>query len=178
MNYFLKRTAAYLIDCTICYAVVMLVIQWGILSFTREAIGITDEWLRLSLNLEAYVLLTISLPVWLYFTWMDSERTKGSIGKRVVGLAVRGRAEGGRISIGKSFTRTVLKLLPWEIAHLGVIFPTPMYFEEQPGIRILTLVGILLFAIYVISIFLSQKNQSLYDRLLATEVVQSKHEPN
>lgn len=173
MNYFLRRTAAYLIDCTICYAVVMLVIQWAILSHTREAIGLSDEWFKDSLQLEVYVLLTISLPVWLYFTWMDSKEKRGTFGKRIVGLAVRVEGKTGRIGLGKSFLRTILKLLPWEIAHLGVVFPTPLYFTEQPNIRVLTLLGILLFILYGVSIILSQKNQSWYDRLLKTEVVRS-----
>ena len=156
MKHFLKRTLAYIIDCTICYSLVMLVIQWAILSHIRESIGITNEWFTSSLNMELYVLISISIPVWAYFTYFDSKKTKGTFGKRILKLSVSDE-ETRKIGIGKSFQRTFLKLAPWEIIHLGIIFPIPMYIEVEPDIRILTIIGILLFTTYVASILLNSE---------------------
>ncbi len=171
MKHFLKRTLAYLIDCTICYSLVMLIIQWAILRNIRGSIGITDEWFESSWNMELYVLASISLPVWLYFTYFDSNRTTGTFGKRIMKLTVRGK-ENKKISLGKSFQRTFLKLSAWEIAHFGVIFPTPMYFENEPEIRILTVVGFLLFLTYMLSILLNPDGKSIYDKLIGTKVTE------
>ncbi len=171
MKHFLKRMTAYLIDCIICYSLVMLVIQWAILSNIRESLGITEEWFKSSLNMELYVLISISIPVWAYFVYFDSNKTKGTFGKRILKLSVRDQ-ENKTMSLSKSFQRTILKLAPWEIAHLGVIFPTPIYFENEPDIRILTIVGILLFSIYMISIVFNTNGQSLYDKLIGTKVIE------
>ncbi len=171
MKHFIKRTLAYLIDCAICYSLVILIIQWAILSHIRESIGITNEWFSNSLNMELYVLISISIPVWAYFTYFDSNRTKGTFGKRIFKLSVCDK-EKRKIGLGKSFQRTLLKLSPWEIAHIGVIFPTPMYFEDEPDIRILTFIGILLFFIYMVSILLSHNKQSIYDKLIGTKVTE------
>ncbi len=170
MKYFFKRTFAYLIDCILCYSFVMLIIQWAILSNIRESIGITNDWFMKSLNMELYVLFSISIPVWVYFAYFDSNRGKRTFGKRVLKLSVLDN-ENRKITFGKSFKRTLLKLAPWEIAHIGVIFPTPMYFENEPDIRILTIVGILLFVVYIASILLNSDKQSIYDKLIGTKVV-------
>lgn len=169
IKHFIKRALAYWIDCAICYALVMLIIQWVILSPVRENFGITDEWFQISLNLELYVLISISLPVWAYFTYFDSSKAKGTFGKRIFKLSVSDMAD-NKIGLGKSFVRTFLKLLPWEIAHLGVIFPTPMYFDTDPSIRMLTIVGISLFLIYSISILIHSDGRAIYDRLIGTKV--------
>lgn len=149
-----------------------MVFQWAILSRIREPFGMTEEWFEDSLHMELYVLLTISLPVWLYFIIMDSRVTKGSIGKRMMKLRVYSMNEISYISLARSFKRTFFKLLPWEIAHLGVIFPTPLYFQKEPEIRVLTIFGIILFIIYMISILTSKKGQAIYDYILGTRVLE------
>ncbi len=172
MKYLLKRTFAYFIDCTICYSMIMLILQWAILSNIRESVGMTNEWFEKSWNMELYVLVSISLPVWMYFIYFDSNRTKGTIGKRIMKLSVR-NSENQRISPGRSFQRTFLKLSPWEIAHIGIIFPTPIYFEDEPTIRLLTIAGLLLFIAYMASIILDSNGQSIYDRITRTIVIEN-----
>ncbi len=169
MKNLLQRTIAYLIDSTLCFLLIMVVIQWGILSHIREGIGLSDDWFKNPWNAELYVILTISLPVWLYFMYFDSYKTKGSLGKRIFKLRVTD-TEYHPISMGKSFWRTVCKLAPWELAHIGVLFPSPMYFENDPNLRIVTIVGLVLFVAFMGSIWKSPKNQSFYDLWLGTMV--------
>ena len=76
-----------------------------------------------------------------------------------------------RISFRKSFLRTILKLFPWEIAHVGVIFPTPLYFSQNADIRFATVLGIILFAVYSLSILIDSGRQAVYDKLLRTRVI-------
>ena len=149
----------------------MLIIQWAILSHIRESLGITNQWFANSLNMQLYVLISISIPVWTYFTYFDSNRAKGTFGKRILKLSVCDKGK-RKIRLRKSFQRTLLKLSPWEIAHLGVIFPTPMYFENEPDIRILTVVGFLLFLTYMLSILLNPDGKSIYDKLIGTKVTE------
>lgn len=169
-KYFFKRGLAYLIDCCICYGAIMFILQWGILSNVRESIGITDAWFENSLNLQIYVLTTISLPVWLYFIYFDSKRSKGTFGKRFFNLSVVDK-DGEKIDLKKSFYRTFLKLAPWEISHTGVIFPIPLYFDNNPEVRILMILGLLLMAVYIVSILIDSLNKSVYDKIINTRVI-------
>lgn len=170
MRYLTKRAIAYFIDCLICYLLIMLIIQWAILSNIRIHFGMTDEWFQNSVNLELYVLLTISFPVWCYFIYFDSNKANGTIGKRMMKLSVVDLKK-DRIYLSKSLLRTLMKLFPWEIAHVGIIFPTPIYFAQDTGIRSLTIIGISLFVIYVLSIIMDNKRQSIYDKILKTVVI-------
>ncbi|MGQ1891792.1 RDD family protein [Thermophagus sp. OGC60D27] len=169
MKYFIERTLAYFIDCFIAFAVVMLMIQWAILSHIREFFGITDMWFQSSINMQLYVLTSISIPVWIYFAYFDSKKANGTFGKRIFKLEVRDN-KNQKIGFGKSLFRAILKLLPWEIAHMGVIFPTPIYYENEPAVRIVSYVGLLLFAIYVISIWTDSRKRTIYDQVIGTIV--------
>jgi uncharacterized RDD family membrane protein YckC len=170
MKYAFKRIVAYLIDCLICYSVIMLLIQWAILSHLRTEFGLTNEWFQSSLNMELYVLLTISFPTWFYFVYFDSNKSNGTMGKRIMRLSVFD-FEMKKLTVQKSFQRTFLKLLPWEIAHAGVIFPVPLYFAQDGDVRLLTIVGLALCIIYSVSLFTNTRGQSIYDIALKTHVL-------
>lgn len=171
MKYFAKRTLAYLIDCLIAYSAVMLLIQYAILGQFRDQLGISEDWFRVSSHMQLYVFLTISLPVWTYFALLDSKVAKGSWGKRLFKLRVIREKRESSPGIGRSYIRTFLKLLPWEIAHLGVIYPTPLYFESEAGLRTATYIGIALLVAYVLSILVNRKNRCIYDRIVGTQVI-------
>ncbi len=168
--YFIKRALAYWIDCLVAFSTVMLVFQWAILSQFRDLIGITDEWFKDSINMHLYVLLTISIPVLLYFAYFDTKHAKGTFGKRLFKLEVKSVSD-HQISLGRSFLRTFLKLLPWEIAHIGVIYPEPVYFQQNANIHFVTYIGLFIFLVYVVGILVSSKRQTLYDRVVNTHVV-------
>ncbi|MFK8011748.1 MAG: RDD family protein [Marinicellaceae bacterium] len=147
-------------------------LQWIILTPVRQYAGIDEIWFHDSINMQLYVLITISLPVWLYFLLLDSYKCNGTFGKRLMKLTVLNQMNHKRLTLKKSLIRTIFKLLPWEIAHIGVIFPVPIYYAENPNIRILTIIGLLLFMLYFMSIFFNKKSQSFYDQLLNTQVKQ------
>ena len=170
---FFKRGIAYLIDCIICYGVIMIIVQWGVLSKITDSIGITDEWFKNSWNMQLYVLITISLPIWIYFIYFDSKKSKGTFGKRIFNLTVINSKDGKKLDFKKSFYRTLLKLAPWEISHMGVIFPIPLYFDDNPKIRTLMVLGIILLIVYVVSILIDSSNRSIYDKLTNTYVTKN-----
>lgn len=169
---FIRRAVAYWLDCTVCYAFLMVLVQWAILSNIRERIGITEEWFMDSWNMEIYVLLTISLPTLLYFSFLDM--TKGTLGKRAMKLRVY-HGNGTELGFGRSLLRSALKLAPWEIAHVGVVFPTPLYYETEPSVRILTIVGLSLLACYVSSMYFFKDGRTLVDLIMKTKVKDTRH---
>lgn len=166
---------AYFIDCGIAFGLVMLLIQWLVLLRLRGDLGITDEWMHDPWHLLAYVWLSISLPVYLYFSLFD-RTTKGTPGRRIFSLSITRANGSGSVGFGRAFLRTWLKLLPWELAHLGVIFPEPLYFSEDGDIGIFTYIGLTLLLIYFIGVLASSKHQTLYDQLLGTVVTLKRSE--
>ncbi len=48
-----------------CYSLVILAIQWLIISRFRGTMISNDQWFERSVNLQFYVPFTISLPAWL-----------------------------------------------------------------------------------------------------------------
>jgi uncharacterized RDD family membrane protein YckC len=62
-------------------------------------------------------LLTMTLPVVLYFTVCESAPMRGTLGKRALGLIVVD-VEGQRLRPSAALLRNALKFLPWEFGHL------------------------------------------------------------
>ncbi|MEO1033482.1 MAG: RDD family protein [Bacteroidota bacterium] len=168
LEYILRRSLAYFIDVSIIYVVLMLVFQWLIMLPIRTHFGMDENWFRNGWNVQFYVWLTISLPTWLYFIGSEASNRKATFGKRILKLQVLDSETKSKISKTKSIKRTALKLLPWELIHIGLNLPTPVWFEETPNFRYLVLLGSILFVVYFIMAFVYQR--TLYDKLLNTLV--------
>ncbi|MBI1383234.1 MAG: hypothetical protein GC161_19405 [Planctomycetaceae bacterium] len=66
---------------------------------------------------QALGLLTMTLPVTLYFAALESPRWRASLGKRALGLVVSS-ATGERLSLRSALLRNAAKFVPWECGHL------------------------------------------------------------
>src|SRR5690606_7119092 len=77
--------------------------------------------------------ITVSFPLWTYFIFTEKSEKQATLGKRLMSLKVQSGI-GARISSKESLLRTAIKLLPWEIAHLGLL---PVYkasgFQPEQG---------------------------------------------
>ena len=129
----LRRGAAYLLDATLAFGLVA-VAQLVVFAPLREALGIEPEWFRVGWRTELYTLVTISLPVWTLFALGDS--VWPTPGRRLLRVRVEDARDGRRLGFGRAFCRAVVKLLPWEIAHLANNLPTPMWYADDPGLRV------------------------------------------
>ncbi len=73
-----------------------------------------------------------------------------------------------RISKKKSFVRTLIKLLPWEITHIGLI---PIYFSEDPQPNIGLYLANGLIAIYLIYFIIQKGKTAVHDIVSRTKVI-------
>lgn len=64
--------------------------------------------------------LLLVLPVGVYLYLGEASTHQATVGKRALRLRVVTAAHGGRPSRTRILVRTVIKLLPWEIAHFAV----------------------------------------------------------
>ena len=162
-----RRITAYLIDYAILFAV--LVPLQGILAFVSN--GFPYNLLKTGLQIELWVLLSVSLPVWLYFAISEQSSRKATLGKRIFRLQVTSMS-GDRIGFGRAILRTVIKLLPWELTHITLLLPVPLWWDPAPGLRFGIIVVYVLIGIYLVTMFLNRRRQSIHDLLVKTVVVE------
>jgi len=173
MLFALRRLLAYILDIAILYGV----LAGGLQTLTRALFGVPDyaRLAQMPVQLEGCVLLTISLPTWLYFIICDvicDVRGGSTLGKRVLGLRTTA-VSGGPVSVGQAVARTALKLIPWELTHISVLVPNPMW---NPGTTpaLSQTVGLaaanLLMLVYLIVLALQGGRRSVHDLIAGTSV--------
>lgn len=158
-----------MLDCAIAF---MFLAATQLVLFTpiREVFGISEAWFYSGLNTELYMLLTISLPIWLYFILLEKSAWQATLGKKALGLRVI-QGDGSRLSGFSAFVRTLIKLLPWEVAHIANNFPVPMWYAENPGFRIGFAITGVLMGVYMLMVFLSKRKQTIHDLVVGSFVI-------
>jgi len=119
---------------------------------------------------EASGFLLITLPVILYFALPEASPRQATWGKALSGLMVTDLAH-MRLSPLRSICRTVLKFIPWELAHLCI---WQVSFAREPSSPIYAIGFAIVWLIVganVVSLLVSPTRQTLYDRLAGTLVV-------
>jgi uncharacterized RDD family membrane protein YckC len=165
-----RRVIAYLIDILLLYGTVILIAQ-SLIAITLSPIGPASS----GIQIELYVLITISLPVWLYFIFSESSKYQATFGKRLMKLKVV-NSMGNRISFARALMRTCLKLLPtWELIHMSVLIPKPLIYEKNPGIPVLLIAAYVFMILYFVVLAFSHGKRSVHDLIVRTEVKLSRN---
>ena len=119
----------------------------------------------------------LTLPVGMYFYITEAGRHSATAGKRKLGIAVS--ATNGKLTKKHVAVRTVIKLLPWEIAHMfiwqlqygfyvsGYEAPVPTWILA--GLIISNILPV----IYIAFVFARKDNRSVHDIISRTVVVYS-----
>ncbi len=96
----------------------------GLQFLTSAAFGVPsprwfeeDTW-----RLSAWAGLTMSVPLWTYFTLMDAGPSSATLGKRWMGIEVR-KDDGSRLTVTRSLLRTAVTFVGWELAHVSMFVP-------------------------------------------------------
>lgn len=165
------RAAAFALD----YMVILgYLIGVALLSLLLNTLFDANQWLfadRIRAQLFAFLLVT--LPVTLYFAVTESSVRQATWGKQRMKLKVADH-NGNRISFWRALGRTLLKFLPWEISHTLI---WQIYFSPQTDsvwINYGFVLVYLLIGVNIISLKISRTNQTLYDLLTRTYVIESR----
>lgn len=119
-------------------------------------------------ELAGFVMIT--LPVSLYFILCDCSKWQGTLGKKKMGISV---VDGfrQRIGIGRSVVRTVIKFLPWEVAHFGIWqLMLPSTLSEMTVLIILNAVNLAILVYFIVPLT-NKKRKNVYDWVASTEVI-------
>ncbi len=116
--------------------------------------------------------LMFDIPVILYFALFEASPRQATPGKRRLGLRVVTET-GARLSVPRAVVRTVLKFLPWEIAHTSIWHTPGWPLHAQP--TTLNYIGYLstyaLLGVYLLSLLFSRSRQTLYDQITHARVI-------
>jgi uncharacterized RDD family membrane protein YckC len=168
-----RRIAAYLFDYFILFSV--LIALQGIVYLVGR--GFPYNFLHNGLQIELWVFLSISLPAWLYFALSESSSHMATFGKRLLSLQVM-NLQGDRIGFWRAILRTVIKLIPWELTHLSLMLPIPMWWDPQPRLRSGIVIAYVLIGIYLVTMLLNKRRQSVHDLIARTLVVDMRQKKN
>ena len=158
-----QRIAAFMWDYLIiaCYILVITGLFWLIRA---------NEWFftnRIQAQISVFFFLT--LPVILYFSVLESSVQQATWGKHKMGLKVMDY-NGNGISFLRSFVRTLLKFIPWEVSHT-VIWQISFFPQTNPLlINIGFGVVYLIIGLNIASLLMTETHQTIYDLLVKTYV--------
>ncbi|GIP31651.1 RDD family protein [Paenibacillus sp. J2TS4] len=160
----IRRLIAYGIDFIIL-AMILVGVQLIINVITG---GGLSRSLQSGWAIELWVLLTMSAPVWVYFIYLEY-RKQQTIGKKVMKLRLE-TIEGHPVKLGQAFSRTLVKLLPWELTHIFILLPEPWWFHpEKPNYLIYIPNAFIL--LYAAFLFWTKGTRGLHDLIPGTRVV-------
>ena len=165
---FRQRMVAFVLDYVII--LIYLAAITGLIWLLNSLFGI-NEWLfseRVRAQFVAFFLIT--LPVTLYFAIRESSNQQATWGKQWMKLKVTD-TNGAQINFLRSFARTLLKFIPWELSHT-LIWEISFTPQVDP---VLINYGFglvyLLVGLNIASLLMTKKHQTLCDLLAKTYVV-------
>ena len=170
LNLILSRIAAALLDY--CFVIGYAILLFGLVGLLIgfEQLG-TMEFSPVVGQLIAFS--TLTLPVFLYFFLQEKSAKKGTIGKRALRLQVEMIQDTSTHTRG-ILIRTVLKLLPWEIAHWGIqwmAFYVKNEMEPPIWVWVVLIVPQVVAFFYFVSMLYTRGTLSLYDAIAGTKLV-------
>lgn len=114
----LPRASAFALDYLPIAAYLVVLVVLGVA--LREAFpDATARPFGHPVSAQAVGFVLVTLPVALYFALSEASAWRATWGKRRLGLMVV-TSDGARLGLGRSFARTAVKLLPWELSHAAV----------------------------------------------------------
>jgi uncharacterized RDD family membrane protein YckC len=130
--------------------------------------GFPFNFLNKGYEIELWVLISMSLPVWLYFIYCELYNQQ-TVGKRLLRLIVMNK-EGSKININQALIRTLIRLLPWELTHIIVLIPKPWWSIEMPENQYLIYIPNIIMILYIIVLFAKKGDKGFHDFIAKTRV--------
>lgn len=164
MHLVFKRVIAWIIDWSIIsvYACALFGIMMALSSMQLVTLGSVHP-----VKGQVVGFLTLTLPVVLYCIFTEAGSKHATFGKRIMKIEIMGNP----LTIGEIVLRNVIKFLPWEFAHAGVLWINYIKTPETPlWIWILLIAPQVLVVIYIMSIVATKGSRSLYDMIAGTRV--------
>ena len=114
---FIKRLKAFGFDFLLIVGYIIL-LAVGAMAVIKISgfFGLSLRWPENPLLADLLAFITLVLPVILYFSLQESSPKQATWGKNKTGLRVV-NANGGTLTQRQAFVRSLIKMIPWQIAH-------------------------------------------------------------
>lgn len=162
------RAGAYIIDCVILF--VSLIVWQAALYVVNPPIAIFRSGQQpTGTQLQLWVFATATIPFLLYFALMLRSARQATLGMRFLKLKVAD-VGGGRVGFGQALLRSAVMLIPFELNHTVMFHLSPR--DAPPSTAFwLDYIGVwVVIAIYIASILLTRRRQSVHDLVAGTAV--------
>jgi uncharacterized RDD family membrane protein YckC len=171
---FAKRLKAFAFDyLLICgYIILLAAVTMAVVKVSGR-LGVSLHWPENPVLADLMAFITLILPICLYFTLEESSAKQSTWGKRKTRIRVV-NANGGRLRRGQAFVRSLVKVLPWQIAHtcLFHIPGWPMAVRTVPSAVTIGFVLVYVLAgIFIATVFISKKHRTPYDWAAGSTVI-------
>lgn len=154
-----RRLKELLIDYIfiLIYLLLLFGIVMGIYFVVLKGIPEFNEW-------QSQIVATVTsvIPIILIFAYFDYN--KGSIGKQKSGLKLHYKNK----NFGASLIRNIIKFLPWQLAHIGVIHG--IYSEFDSLAIIFTNLSMALVLVMLIMSLVRKDKRHLGDLIAGTQI--------
>jgi uncharacterized RDD family membrane protein YckC len=164
MHLIFKRILAWIIDWVVIllYAVLLFGIMMTLNSFGIIGLGAVHP-----VKGQLIGFLTLTLPVILYCILFEAGQRHATLGKRVMKIEVTGTP----LTTREIVLRNIIKFIPWEFAHAGILWINYINTPETPLWIWLLLIGPqVLIVIYIMSVVATKGSRSVYDMIAGTRV--------
>jgi uncharacterized RDD family membrane protein YckC len=164
MHLIFKRILAWIIDWVVIllYAVLLFGTMMALTSFGIIQLGEVHPFTGQIIGF-----LTLTLPVILYCILVEAGQRHATLGKRVMKVEVTGTP----LTTRQIVLRNIIKFIPWEFAHAGILWINYVNTPETPLWIWLLLIGPqVLVVIYIMSVVATKGSRSVYDMIAGTRV--------
>lgn len=165
-----RRLIGYAADCLFLF-VGLLAFQALLYPVNPIVQAVRDGRIVAASLLHLWVFTTATVPFLLYFASMVSSRRQSTLGMRMLGMRVETVA-GSRVGFPRGLLRSAVLLVPFEVNHtLMFHFAAPSGTEPSSTFWIgLALVWVFI-GMFLVSVLVSPRRQSVHDRVAGTVVV-------
>ena len=169
-----KRLVAFGFDFLLIFAYILILLGIGIgITLTIGPLDQINPMFASPVVMDLAAFLVLVLPVILYFTLQESSSRQATWGKRKAGIQVV-NAQGTILTRKQAFLRSLLKFLPWQIAHTSIFHIEGLPFtsaEPTPLVISGLILVYVLLGIYAVSVLVSKKHRTPYDWAVGAYVV-------
>jgi uncharacterized RDD family membrane protein YckC len=126
-----RRLTAYAVDIVVAFvgAAAIQAVLFPVNPLVRAATSPSG------LALHAWVTLTVTLPMILFFGLCWASPSGATLGMRLTHLRVCGAA-GRPVSAAQALLRALVLLVPFEVNHAVLFHPQPIWDSPSPGFRV------------------------------------------
>ena len=171
---FAKRLKAFAFDYLIIFGyIILLTTVTMAVNKISGLLGLSLQWPENPILADLMAFVTLVLPVVLYFTFQESSSKQSTWGKRKAGIRVV-NADGGRLTRRQAFVRSLVKMIPWQVAHTSLVHVPGLPFAVTtipPAVTAGFILVYVLAGIYLATVFISKKRRTPYDWAAGSYVI-------